>query len=55
MAKAKIVIVSACNEFTQEQINFIKRMGFCLQDHHKLSVSIEIKEKKIKHLKLKAS
>jgi hypothetical protein len=55
MAKAKIIIVSAEDEFTQEQKQFIKRMLFCLQDHHRLSAKATIKESKIKTLKAKVA
>jgi hypothetical protein len=51
--KALIKIVSAADEFSYDQIQFIKRMGFCLQEHHKLSVQITIKEKRVKNLKIK--
>jgi hypothetical protein len=53
MAKAKITIVSAEDEFTPEQIRFIKRMAICLTDHHRLSVKTTIKETKVKTLKIK--
>jgi hypothetical protein len=53
--KAIVKIVSANKEFTQAQMQFIKRMACCLIQHHQLSVSVTMKVKKTKQLKLKAS
>jgi len=52
--KAIIKVCTAEDEFTEEQIRFMKRMACCLIQHHQLSVSISMKVKKVKHLKLKA-
>jgi hypothetical protein len=53
--KAIIKVCTAEDEFTPKQIQFMKRMAGVLINHHQLSVSITMKVKKIKHLKLKAS
>lgn len=53
--KAIIKVCTAEDEFTHQQLQFIKRMAGVLISHHQLSVSVTMKVKKIKHLKLKAS
>ena len=53
--KAIIRVCTANKEFTQAQTQFIKRMACCLIQHHQLSVSVTMKVKKVKQLKLKVS
>jgi len=53
--KATIKVCTAEKEFTQQQMQFIKRMACCLIQHHQLSVSVTMKVKKVKTLKLKVS
>ncbi|MGD0340262.1 MAG: hypothetical protein ABSA76_00940 [Bacteroidales bacterium] len=52
--KAIIKVCTAEDEFSQEQIQFIKRMAGVLISHHQLSVTVNLKVKKVKQLKLKA-
>jgi hypothetical protein len=52
--KALIRVVTAEKEFTHAQIQFMKRMANVLISHHQLSVSVTMKIKKTKKVKLKA-
>ena len=51
--KALIKIVTAENEFSEDQLKIIKRIALVLIEHN-LSVAVSMKIKKVKHLKLKA-
>lgn len=51
--KALIKVVTAENEFSEDQLKIIKRIAIVLIEHN-LSVAVSMKIKKIKRLKLKA-
>ena len=51
--KALIKIVTAEDEFREDQLKIIKRVALVLIEHN-LSVAVSMKIKKVKHLKLKA-
>jgi hypothetical protein len=51
--KATIKVVTAEKEFTYDQRQILRRVAMVLKEHD-LSVSVFIKEKKTKQLKLKA-
>jgi len=51
--KALIKVVTAENEFSEDQLKIIKRIAIVLIEHN-LSVAVSMKIKKVKHLKLKA-
>ena len=51
--KALIKIVTAEDEFSEDQLKIIKRIAIVLIEHN-LSVAVSMKIKKVKHLKLKA-
>jgi hypothetical protein len=52
MAKAKIIAVTASNEFTNDQKQILRRVSMVLIEHG-FSVNTIIKEKKVKILKIK--
>jgi len=54
MAKAKIIAVTASNEFTNDQKQILRRVSSVLIEHG-FSVETVIKVKKVKVLKLKTA
>jgi hypothetical protein len=53
MAKAKIIAVTASNEFTNDQKQILRRVSMVLIEHG-FSIDVRMKIKKVKILKLKA-
>ncbi len=51
--KALIKVVTADDEFSEDQLKIIKRIAIVLIEHN-LSVAVSMKIKKVKYLKLKA-